>query len=78
MSILKMIAPTKSFLILNNSIFDKKSLASQPTLSGFFKWMDEITQNQFHILMHRFRKVEDAIKRAPLLFLSPDSTFLDT
>ena len=58
-------------------ILDKKSLASQPTLSRFFNRMDEVTLNQFYILMHRFRKIVYAIKRLALLLLDLDSTLLD-
>lgn len=60
------------------AIPDKKSLASQPTLSRFFNRMDKTTLNQFYILMRRFRKVVYAIKRPPLLLLDLDSTLLDT
>lgn len=60
------------------AILDKKGLASQPTLSGFFNRMDEATLNQFYVLMRRFRKVVYAIKRPQLLLLDLDSTLLDT
>lgn len=59
-------------------ILEKKSLASQPTLSRFFNRMDETTLDQFYSLMRRFRKIVYAIKKPELILLDLDSTLLDT
>ncbi|GAA0772421.1 hypothetical protein GCM10008908_18650 [Clostridium subterminale] len=41
---------------------EKKSLASQPTLSRFFNRIDESFLEQFHELMAKFRKIVYTVK----------------
>ena len=60
------------------AVLEKKSLASQPTLSRFFNRLDETTLNQFYNLMRRFRKVVYSIKKPEMILLDLDSTLLNT
>ena len=60
------------------AVLTKNALASQPTLSRFFKRLDDTTLNQFYDLMRRFRNVVYSIKKPEMILLDLDSTLLNT
>lgn len=54
------------------AILEKKTLASQLTLSRFFNRMDESTLEQFYNLMRRLSKIVYAIQKPELMLLDLD------
>ena len=61
-----------------NVIFDKESLASQPTLSRFFNRMDEDTLVQFNDIDKNLRDIIYSIKCSEHVLLDLDSTLFCT
>ncbi|MGN0333364.1 MAG: IS1380 family transposase [Lachnospiraceae bacterium] len=61
-----------------NAILEKKSLASQPTLSRFFNRMDEDTLSQFDDIDKKLRDIIYSIKRPEHMLLDLDSTLFGT
>lgn len=61
-----------------NSILNKNSLASQPTLSRFFNRMDNDTLNQFEQITKIMRQIIYSIKAPSNVLLDIDSTIFAT
>lgn len=61
-----------------NTILDKKSLASQPTLSRFFARTDHTTLDQFTEILKQLRQIIYKIKKPEIVLFDLDSTLLDT
>ena len=60
-----------------NSLLEKDSLASQPTVSRFFNRMDEDTLNQFLTIGRILRKRVYSVQMPQAVILDLDSTLLD-
>lgn len=60
-----------------HTILDKGSLASQPTISGFFHRMDEDTLHPFLEIQRLLRKSIYQIKPPEAILLDVDSTLLE-
>ena len=60
------------------AVLGKEALASQPTLSRFFKRMDEDTLEQMSKIMRTMRRVIYSVDPPEHLLLDLDSTLLDT
>lgn len=61
-----------------HTILEKKGLASQPTLSRFFKRMDEDTLTQFDGIDRSFRDSINSIRHLEHILLDLDSTLFGT
>ena len=60
-----------------NSVLEKDTLASQPTVSRFFNCMDEDTLNQLLMIGRILRKRVYRIQMPQAVILDLDSTLLD-
>lgn len=60
------------------AILEKKSLASQPTLSRFFNRMDDKTLGQFDQITRKMRQVIYSIRKPEHMLFDLDSTLLNT
>lgn len=61
-----------------NVILDKDGLASQPTLTRFFKRMDDKTLEQFNEILMALRKYIYNLNNPEIVLLDLDSTLLKT
>ena len=60
------------------TILDKKTMASQPTMSRFYNRMDENTMKQFDEINRKLRNIAYSYAKPKMALLDLDSTLLET